>query len=163
MRPSTKPPFGISACLKLRIDDIGSDGRPGFRVLAEEPGRELVVGAVGKLWHLNIPFADIRSKDAFRSFDQPGFAKVAWAVRVSPRGERGSHIEFEVRVRATDAESLRAFRRYFAIIGPASRFIRRHLLGLLGHELGALDAGDASNPRIIPAKSQSSGLARRAR
>lgn len=134
--------------LKLSIDDMCSDGRAGFRLLAEEPEREVVVGAIGQVWHLDIPFVDVRTADDFRSFDQSGFAKVAWALRISPSGEHGSHIEFELRVQATDADSLRAFRRYFALIGPASHFIRRHLLGLLRRELGALDADE--NDRSLP-------------
>src|SRR5689334_452642 len=38
--------------LTLGIDDLGKDGRPGFRILAEAPGRAVAVGAVGKVWHL---------------------------------------------------------------------------------------------------------------
>ena len=62
--------------------------------------------------------------------------KVAWAIRVSPLGERATHLELEVRVSATDDAAWRRFRRYFRLIGPASRFIRRSLLRALARELG---------------------------
>jgi hypothetical protein len=132
---------------ELRIDNLGKDGRPGFRILSEDPGREVVVGAIGKVWHLDIPFADVQTPEAFRYFEAPGFAKVAWAIRVTPRGD-GSHVEFELRVRTTDAEAKRAFRRYFAVIGPASHFIRRHLLASLARELGTPESQE--NQRSLP-------------
>src|SRR5436305_10082845 len=42
--------------LDLRIDGFASTDRPGFRLLAEETGREVVVGAVGRVWEPDIPF-----------------------------------------------------------------------------------------------------------
>src|SRR5689334_12746315 len=117
--------------LKLRIDDIAESGRAGFQVLAEDSGHEVVIGAIGKVWQLDIPFVDIRSKDEFFAFQRPGFVKVAWALRVSQLGDHGSRVDFELRVLSTDADARRAFRRYFMVIGPASHFIRRHLLAML--------------------------------
>jgi hypothetical protein len=134
--------------LNLTIDDILKDEKPGFRVLGECPNQELAVGAIGKVWHLDIPFEDVRTAEAFESFDRPGFAKVAWALRISPLGDHGSRIEFELRVLATDAESRRSFRRYFTVIGPASHFIRRHLLALLARDLGTPEAEE--NERSLP-------------
>lgn len=129
----------------MRIDDIVSAERPGFRLLAESE-REVAVGAIGKVWHLDIPFVDVRTAEEFRRFGEPGYAKVAWALRVVPRGESGSRIEVEVRVSATDDESWRKFRRYFRVIGPASRFIRHHLLSSFAKELGAPEALENERP-----------------
>ena len=120
----------------MRIDDIVSAERPGFRLLAESE-LEVAVGAIGKVWQLDIPFVDVRTAEEFLRFEAPGYAKVAWALRVVPRGESGSRIEVEVRMSATDAESWNKFRRYFRIIGPASRFIRHHLLSSFVSEFGA--------------------------
>src|SRR5688500_92921 len=55
----------------LRVDTIPRTG-PGFIVLEEEPGRELVVGAVGKVWKPEIEFATI-TPEGFATFDQPGW------------------------------------------------------------------------------------------
>lgn len=131
----------------MRIDDIVSAERPGFRLLAESE-REVAVGAIGKVWELDIPFVDVRTAEEFLRFEAPGYAKVAWALRVLPRGESGSRIEVEVRVSATDDESWDKFRRYFRLIGPASRFIRHHVLSSFVSELGAPDA--AENERPLP-------------
>jgi len=125
----------------IRIDDLASsEERPGFQILAEEPGREVVVGAIGKVWEPEIPFVHVRDARAYAAFDVPGFIKVAWAVRVLPWGETGSRVEVEVRVDATDDESWPKFKRYFRFIGPGSHFIRRTLLASLAHELGTPEA-----------------------
>jgi hypothetical protein len=131
----------------MRIDDIVSAEGPGFRLLAESD-REVALGAIGKVWQPDIPFIEVRTAEEFLRFQEPGYAKVAWALRVIPRGETGSRIEVEVRVAATDDESWTKFRRYFRLIGPGSRFIRHHLLSSFGKELGAADA--AENERPLP-------------
>jgi hypothetical protein len=131
----------------MSIDDIGASGRPGFRILAES-GREVAVGAIGKVWELDIPFVDVRTVEDFRGFQDQGFAKVAWALRVLPRGESESRIEIEVRVATTDEESWRRFRRYFRIIGPASRWIRHHLLASFAADFGSPEA--IENQRPLP-------------
>jgi len=45
--------------VERRLDAIASTPeRPGFRILLEEP-REVVVGAIGKVWQLDIPFVHV--------------------------------------------------------------------------------------------------------
>jgi hypothetical protein len=125
---------GRSASAVLRIDDIVKSARPGFRVLCESD-REVVVGAIGKVWKLDIPFVNVHGAEEFQQFQEPGFAKVAWALRARSTGESRSMIEVEVRVATTDEESWPRFRRYFRLIGPASRWIRRSTLAALAREL----------------------------
>ena len=119
------------------LADLGASDEPGFRVLSKGPARELTVGAIGKVWETNIPFADVRDAAAFAAFAEPGYAKVAWTVSVEPRGEAAARVIFELRVGTTDDASWRRFRRYFALIGPFSHFMRRHLLAMLRRDLGA--------------------------
>ncbi len=138
---------GKSVDPSIRIDDLASSrDRPGFQVLAEEPGREVVVGAIGKVWQPEIPFVHVDDASAYAAFDEPGFVKVAWAARVLPWGETGSRVEVEVRVDATDDESWPKFKRYFRLIGPGSHFIRRTLLASLAHELGTPEGAVNSRP-----------------
>jgi hypothetical protein len=118
----------------MRIDDLAGDEGPGFRLLGESEG-EVVVGAIGKVWRLDIPFVDVHGAEEFQQFKEPGFAKVAWALRARSTGESRSRIEVEVRVSTTDDDSWRKFRRYFRFIGPASRWIRRSTLAALAREL----------------------------
>ncbi|MBI2394342.1 MAG: hypothetical protein HYV09_32530 [Deltaproteobacteria bacterium] len=127
--------------LRLRLDDMrSSPEKPGFQVLVDDPPHEIAVGAIGKVWQLDIPFVHVADADAFRELDEPDLVKVAWALRVEPRGERDAHIALELRVDATDDEAWRKFRRYFRLIGPGSHFIRQSLLAGLQTELGDPDA-----------------------
>ncbi len=121
----------------LRFDELRSTAQqPGFQILHDDGRSELVVGAIGKVWHLQIPFVHVADGDAFRAFSEPGFVKVAWTLRVAPRGEDGARVTFELRVDATDADSWAKFKRYFAVIGVGSHFIRRSLLASFARRLG---------------------------
>lgn len=131
---------GEAAGTRLRIDDlVSTPGQPGFGILADDPPREVVAGAIGAVWRRSIPFVHVAGADAFTAYDDPGQVKVAWALRVAPGPGGGATISVEVRVAATDAEAWRRFRRYFRLIGPGSRLVRRTLLDGLEKELGALE------------------------
>ncbi len=122
---------------RIGVDQVIDAGK-GFMVVDERPGEEVVVGAVGRFWHMDIPFAEVAPRD-FASFDEEGWGKVAWAIRVEPYGP-GSLITFELRTTATDEKSWRRQRRYFRVIGPASQLIRAAVLSHLEAGLGAMGA-----------------------
>jgi hypothetical protein len=128
----------------LRLDAIAGQGS-GFRLLHDEPDVGFAVGAIGRVWELEIPFADVAPAD-FAAFREPGWAKVAWSLRAAPRGPSGARIVVEVRVGATDEESWQHTRRYFRLIGPFSRFIRHHLLSLISKDLGSPEAAEQDRP-----------------
>ncbi len=133
----------------LRIDDLRSSlEQPGFQVLLEQAPLEFAVGAIGKVWHGDIPFVHVPDAAAYAAFAQPDFVKVAWQIRLMPLGERGTRLELEVRVDATDDDAWRKFERYFLLIGPGSRFIRRTLLSGLARDLGTPDV--AEHTRQLP-------------
>jgi len=128
----------------LRIDDLrSSPDKPGFSLLLEEDGQEFAVGAIGKVWQAVIPFQHLPSATAFLAFSDPDQVKVAWAIRVLPLGSQDSRLEIEVRVDATDNQAWTKFERYFRLIGPGSRFIRRILLSGLAKELSTPTAAEA--------------------
>jgi hypothetical protein len=138
---------GKSGATEIRIDGLRSTREhPGFQVLAEEPGHEVAVGAIGQVWHPEIPFVHVGSADEFHAFAEPDFAKVAWALRVVPRGEVACRVEVEVRVDATDDDAWRKFKRYFVLIGPGSRFIRQTLLASIVRELGTPESKENERP-----------------
>lgn len=143
--------FGVrtGSVAELSIDGLtSSPEHPGFRVLVDEAPHAFAVGAIGKVWKIDIPFVHVESASDFESYREPREVKVAWAVRVEPLTPGGSRVVVEVRVKATDAVSLRRFRAYFALIGPGSRLIRRAILARLVREFGALD--DADESRALP-------------
>jgi hypothetical protein len=92
--------------------------RVGFEVEAEEPGRELAFAAIGQPW--KVRGGERRRGVDFRTFAEPGFAKMAFNFRFD-----GSALSTETRVLLTDEQSRRAFRRYWLVIRPFSGLIRR--------------------------------------
>ena len=89
----------------------------GWEVVAEVPGRDLVLGTIGQPWRFR---GGQRPDGAFATFDRPGYAKLA----IDWRLERGV-LSTETRVFLTDEESRRKFRRYWLLVRPWSGLIRR--------------------------------------
>lgn len=119
----------------------------GFRMLHLEPGRGFVIGAIGKVWEPVIPFVDVEA-DAYAAYAAPGEAKVAWELRADPLTTSTSRISIEVRVTTTDDASWRRFQRYFALIGPFSRWIRKLMLRHVAARLGTPE--DAESTMTLP-------------
>ena len=117
---------------------VGPD--KGFHLLAEEPGRELVVGSVGRFWKLRIPYASVTPAD-FPAFSTPGYGKLAWNLRVDPREGGGAWVSAELRVTTTDEAAWARFRRYWWLVGRFSHAIRRLILHQFQRELGRAGAG----------------------
>lgn len=115
-----------SALVRLRGIGAAAD-RPlleqmqrAFRPLAEEPGRQLVLGSIGRSWRWRggrTPSAE------FGSFSEPGWAKMAIDFRYE-----GGVLSTETRVLLTDAAARRRFRLYWLAIRPFSGLLRRLLL-----------------------------------
>jgi hypothetical protein len=102
----------------------------GWGVLAQEKGREIVIGAVTQPWEPEVHFRSL-PPDEFASFDTPGYAKIAWTIRAEPLGPTTSRFYTETRVATTDAESRKRFRRYWTMVSPGVRLIRRESLRLV--------------------------------
>jgi len=126
-----------SAAPTLTLDALkSSTDEPGFQILCDDPPREVVLGAIGKVWEVVIPFVHVGGPEAFAAFAEPGLVKVAWALRVSPLGRHDAHVDLVLRVDATDDAAWQKFKAYFRLIGPASHFIRRSILANLGRKWG---------------------------
>jgi hypothetical protein len=96
----------------------------GWRVLADAPGREIVVGAVTQPWEPNVRFRGLPPQD-FAAFSEPGYVKIAWTLRADPVDAGSSIFRTETRAVATDASARARFRRYWAFASPGIALIRR--------------------------------------
>ena len=105
----------------------------GWRVLAEKPGREIVVGAVTQPWLANVVFRGL-APDEFAAFHEPGYVKIVWTLRADPVGACESVFRTETRVATTDLTARKKFRWYWARFSPGIVLIRRVLLGNLKKE-----------------------------
>jgi len=120
----------------IRIDALRSTPeRPGFQLLIDDPPHELAVAAIGQVWQPEIPFVHVPDCPAFAAFDRPDYIKVAWALQLTPLAPRRTRLAVEVRVDATSELAWTRFHRYFVLIGPGSRFIRRAALRAIAREL----------------------------
>jgi len=105
----------------------------GWRVLAEVPDREIVVGAVTKPWETDVTFRGLPPEE-FAAFHEPGFVKIAWTLRADPVGEASSVFRTETRAIATDATARAKFRQYWSLVSPGVSTIRWLSLRPLKHE-----------------------------
>lgn len=99
----------------------------GFLKLAEDPGREIVVGAI-----VVAPPGTRRPRTGFgpreyAALKKPGFAKATMNFRVEDEGG-WCRVTTETRVFATDAQARRRFAAYWRVIYPGSSLIRRQWL-----------------------------------
>ncbi len=99
----------------------------GWGVLAEKPGREIVVGAVTQPWRANVVFRGLPPED-FKAFREPGYVKIVWTLRADPSGPAESIFRTETRVATTDPAARSRFRWYWARFSPGIILIRRVML-----------------------------------
>jgi hypothetical protein len=99
----------------------------GWHVLAEIPGREIVVGAVTKPWEPNPIFRGL-APDEFTNFKDPGYVKIIWTLRADAVGSTESIFRTETRAVGTDGEARKKFRRYWSLVSPGIIAIRSVML-----------------------------------
>jgi hypothetical protein len=99
----------------------------GFRILAESPPRDLLIGLEGAVWK---PGGALRPVTE-RSFREPvpsGIARAAWSFTVVPVSPLESLLITETRVLSGDRAARRRFRIYWGLVGRGSGLIRRLML-----------------------------------
>lgn len=122
--------------------------RLGWGVLDEVPGREIVVGAVTKPWEPQVVFRAL-PRERFAAFDSAGYAKIVWTLAAEPLDDSTSLVSTTTRVRTTDAESRRRFRRYWSIFSPGILLIRRSTLPIVRADAEARHR--ATRGAVVPA------------
>ncbi|AZQ39424.1 hypothetical protein EJ357_43295 [Streptomyces cyaneochromogenes] len=95
--------------------------------LGEAPGRELVFGAIGKVWQPSIQWRRVEPGD-FPEFAEPGWAKIAAAMVVHAYGTGRSLLAYEARTACTDQAAIRRFARYWTLVSPGVGIVMRAAL-----------------------------------
>lgn len=101
----------------------------GNIILARQPDRELVIGAIGK-FHQLADQQPVRLSDAadFAAFDDPAYQKLAMAIRIGGDENAGYTLTLEHRTHALGPAARRGFRRYWLVIKPGGNFVSWLLL-----------------------------------
>ena len=101
--------------------------RAGFRIVAERPPEELVIGLLGRFWTPRGALCAEIDAESFRSGPPSGQALAGWNFTVVPASDGLCELRTETRVWcAPDAK--RRFMAYWMIIRPGSGLIRRGML-----------------------------------
>jgi hypothetical protein len=95
----------------------------GWSVLAEVPGREVVMGTVTQPWNPNVVFRSLMPEQ-FVTFNEPEYVKIVWTLRADPTGPNHSIFRHETRATATDPIARAKFHRYWAFFSPGIKLIR---------------------------------------
>ena len=108
---------------------LKSMSKSRFEILGETPGREMLLGLIGRFWTLG---GDLKKIDAesFKKFDTAGYAKAVWNFSLLPEGA-DTRLTTETRIKCLDADSRRSFGFYWTFIQPFSGLIRKEMLRLI--------------------------------
>jgi len=102
----------------------------GWGVLAEDPGREIVMGAVAQPWKADVVFRPL-PPETFAAFDEPDFVKIPWTLRADALSADTCAASTETRVVTTDPAARGKFRRYWGVFSPGIILIRHEGLKLV--------------------------------
>jgi hypothetical protein len=108
----------------------------GFGILAENPGREIVLGVTGTFWRPTDNLSPFHRED----FDSPvptGLARAVWNFSIHESGIDQTILSTETRVICGDDASRRKFRAYWFFVRPFSGLIRRIMLRNVGKAVNA--------------------------
>ena len=112
----------LPATPRATLADLTRTG--AFTLLAERPGRELVLGAVGRPWRPDYASTRIAAS-AFTEFEEPGYAKIAWSWIVKPLGAGQTLLVCEWRTQLTDDDARAHFARYWTVVSRGVRLLAR--------------------------------------
>jgi hypothetical protein len=114
----------------LRAGVLGEFLERAFVRLHEEPGRGVVLGAIGRFWGSGGDMARFAPGE-FTTDLSPGCARLAWAFEFQPEGPAACLAVTETRIACNDAAARWRMQAYWLAIRPASGLIRREMLRLL--------------------------------
>jgi hypothetical protein len=142
-----EPPLALGA---LR----STPEHPGLQLLSEQPGRELVLGALVAMRLFTFELLPVPDVAVFARSIEPGLVELVWRVELSPLRNTGCRLRVELRIDAADDLTWRRFRRTYVLIGPLMRLVRRRVLASLADRFGApeleiarVPASQATNAR----------------
>lgn len=105
----------------------------GWGILAERPGREVVVGAVTQPWVADVVFRPI-PPGRFAAFEELDLVKIAWTIEAEPLGPALTLARTRTRAVATDEAARRKFRSYWRKFGIGIVLIRWLVLPAIRRE-----------------------------
>jgi hypothetical protein len=119
------PPAPLPEPAALRLADLPDHG--DWVRLGEDPPKEFVFGVIGRFWAGQTLWEQIDAVD-FRSFNTPGYAKIAANFSLRAYGDHRTLLSYEARTQATDDAARRGFLRYWTVVSPGVGMVMRATL-----------------------------------
>ena len=132
----------IRRCLQLReaparlalrlglsnsLQDRSRFGMHSFSLLVREAD-QAAYGLIGRFWRSDFGLLPCANGEAFRTFHQPGVARLLMLFQCEPARDGSTRLITETRVHCPDRASRLAFTLYWLAIRPVSGLIRRRML-----------------------------------
>jgi hypothetical protein len=119
---------------KVTLHTLNTLIETGFGKLAEEPGREIVLGIAGRFWR---PIGNVLpfQQQNFQGLVPPGQARAVWNFTVQEISPQRTLLSTETRVVCGDTASKWKFRVYWTVIRPFSGLIRLLMLRAVRREV----------------------------
>lgn len=95
-----------------------------FFYLSDEPGREIVLGTVGRFWTPSGGAVRVRIPQEFMRLGRRDAARAAMNFAIVPLGPVRCRVTTETRIEALSPAALRKFTAYWRLIYPGSSLIR---------------------------------------
>jgi hypothetical protein len=118
----------------------------GWVVLADMPGREIVMGAVTRPWEPNVVFRGIPPGE-FAAFNEPEYVKIVWTLRADAISPYSSIARSETRAVATDAAARGKFRWYWARFSAGIVLIREISMRLVKNDAESRASARRTGPQ----------------
>ena len=112
---------------------LGRLEKEGFGLVAEQAGREIVLGVTGRFWKASAKLSPA-TPEQFKLGPPPGEVLVAWNFLVDPAPEQHARLSTETRILAADVDTRLTFTRYWLVVHPGSALIRRSMLAAVARE-----------------------------
>ena len=128
--PLTRLLMSVRTAGRARLDGPLAEGLR-MPVLGQAEAREAVLGQVARYWTPRPAAgpASSHTPEGFARFAEPGWAKAALSLQLTPLPGGGTLLAAETRVLATDPAARRAFARYWRLIrAGGAGLIRLELL-----------------------------------
>jgi hypothetical protein len=118
-KPSGRP-------AQVTLDDLATD--TNWLLLGRRPGREVVLGAVGRFWSPFVRWKRV-AQDEFATFNSPSWAKIVIGFSVLPYGDQRSVVAHEARIFFYDRGTEKTFTMFWWwMIRPLVRVALRAML-----------------------------------
>ncbi|MBE1495634.1 hypothetical protein H4696_002734 [Amycolatopsis lexingtonensis] len=123
-------------------------GFPGWLRLGDTPGREVVLGAIGRFWLPGVEWHDVRTMTpgGFAEFAEPGWCRIVAGISLRPYGPSRTLVTYEARAATTDPESARRFARHWRLVRPFARFVMLATLRTIRDDAASLVDGRTAPP-----------------